>query len=200
MKDDAGLVTENIGPDDVVWAVPDADWQLQVPLPKQGYEQYSPFDLVLLAIIRAHPKEGKGNAPEENECERLRQARMALLGEPGLKGGLSRTDDEIVLKVARQVLEDIVAGKEGEVKLAPLIRKFALPHYEPEELDRSEESANSVVRRLSTHFDKHRDEFLARVTTPDYYAQARIDRIIDKILDRLESLGVSISREAEPRT
>jgi hypothetical protein len=199
MRGDAGIGTDNIGPDDVVWMVPGAGGELEVPLPKLGYEQYSPFDLVLLAIVRARPKEGKGRAPDTNEYERLRQARTALFGEPGLDLGLTRADDEILLRVGRQVFEDIVAHKGGEVELAPLIRKFAAPHYKQEELARSVEAENPTVRRLSAYFDKHRDEYLARVTTPDYYAQARIDRIIDEILDRLESLGVSVGRGSQPR-
>ena len=188
-----------IGPDDVVWMVRDGEGRLRTPLPKLGYERYSPFDLVLLAIIRAHPKEG-GKAPDESEYGRLRQARTALFGEPGLDLGLSRADDEILLRVARQVFEDIFAGKGGEVELAPLIRRFAAPHYKPEELVRTEQYENSIVRRLITHFEKHRDEYLTRVTTPDYYARARIDRTIDEIFDRLELLGVSVDRKAEPRT
>jgi hypothetical protein len=77
VRRDAGMVTENIGPDDIVWLAPGADGELAVRLPTQGYEQFSPFDLVLLAIIRAHPKEGKRNTPDANEYERLRQARRA---------------------------------------------------------------------------------------------------------------------------
>jgi hypothetical protein len=122
-----------------------------------------------------------------------------LFGEPGLDLGHSRADDEILLRVARQVLEDIVAHKGGEVKLAPLIRKFAAPHYKPEELARTEEKENPIIRRLIRYFEEQRDEFLTRVTTPDYYAQARIDGTIVEILDRLESLGVRSRPQAEPR-
>jgi hypothetical protein len=192
MKDDVGMVTENIGPDDVLWMVPDAEGRLKVPLPKLGDEQHSPFDLVLLAIIRAHRKNGTGELPEG---KRLKRARTALFGKPKRRAGLSRTVDEILLKVGRQVFEDIVADKGREVELAPLIRKFAAPHYKPEELDRTEETETPTVRRLISQFEKRRDEYLARVTTPDYYDFARIFSIIDQILDRLESLDVRVARQ-----
>ena len=78
LRGDAGMGGGSIGPDDVVWIAPDADGQLEVRLPRQGYEQYSPFDLILLAIIGANPKGG-------NEHERLRDAKRALFGAPQLE-------------------------------------------------------------------------------------------------------------------
>jgi hypothetical protein len=186
------MVTENIGPDDVAWPVPDAEGRLRVPLPALGYEQYSPFDLVLLAIIRAHRKNGTGELPEG---KRLKRARTALFGKPKRRAGLSRTDDEILLKVGRQVFEAIVDGTGDDVELARLIREAAPPHYKPEELVRTEETENPIVRRLISQFEKRRDEYLARVTTPDYYDFARIFSIIDQILDRFESLDVRVARQ-----
>jgi hypothetical protein len=53
MKADVGIGLEKIGAEDVVWLTPDGDGELEFRLPKQGYEQYSPVDLILLAIIRA---------------------------------------------------------------------------------------------------------------------------------------------------
>jgi hypothetical protein len=47
IRGDARLVTENIGPDDIYWPERDAEGQLRVPLPKLGYERYSPFELEL---------------------------------------------------------------------------------------------------------------------------------------------------------
>ena len=105
-----GMGTENIGPDDVVWLTRDSNGRLEVRLPR-GYEQYSPFDYVLLAIIRAHPKASARKSSDANERERMGRARKALFGKSALGQKHSRTDDEILLKVARQVLEAMVSGK-----------------------------------------------------------------------------------------
>ena len=111
----------------------------------------------------------------------------------------TRADDEILLKVARQVLQAIVDGKGNAIALVPLIRGSAAPHYKPEELTRSDDAESRVVCRLIDRFDRHRDDLLTRVTTRDDYARAQVLRIIDEILDRLESLGVSVRREELPQ-
>jgi hypothetical protein len=121
MKADVGIGLEKIGADDVVWLTPDGDGELEFRLPKQGYEQYSPVDLILLAIIRAYPKEGQRKRPDANEHERLKDARDALFGTPKLDRGRPGTEDEILLKVAWSLHEAIVAGKGDEVKLTSLI-------------------------------------------------------------------------------
>ena len=192
LRGDAGMGGGSIGPDDVVWIAPDADGQLEVRLPRQGYEQYSPFDLILLAIIGANPKGG-------NEHERLRDAKRALFGAPQLNSAYSRTDDKILLKVARLVIEEIVADRGREIKLAALVRTVAGLHYKPEELVRSEDGENKIVRHLIDRFEKHRDDFLTRATTREDFGRARNLRIIDEIFERLESLAVKVSRKGVPR-
>jgi hypothetical protein len=97
------------------------------------------------------------------------------------------------------VLESIVAGNGDSIELAPLIRESASAHYPLERLERSEDAANSIVRRLSDHFDKRRDEYLARVTNRDFFFRARTLALIDQIFDRLERLRVNVTRDGMPR-
>jgi hypothetical protein len=190
---------ENIGADEIVWMAPGEDGELEVRLPKDGYEQYSPFDLILLGIIRAHPREGQRKRPDANEHERLGRARAALFGSPELDRGRPRTDDEILLKVARGVLEAIVAGNGDEVELASLMREAATPYYKAEELARNGDSESRIIRRLITHFERDRDELLTRMTLRADWRRARNLKTIGEILDRLESLGVEVSRESVPQ-
>jgi hypothetical protein len=206
MKDDAGLGLENISADDIVWLTPGNDGELDVHLSE-------PLDLVLFGIIRANPKAEKHS--ERSDRQRLKQARAALLGksrrDPGLANtsllgksrrdpGLTKSDDKILLKVARRVLERIVAGSGASIELAPLIREHALTDYTPESLERSEDGANSIVRRLIDHFDKCRDEYLTRVTTRDDFGRARDLRLVNEIFERLERLRVEVARDGMPRT
>ena len=58
LRGDAGMGGGSIGPDDVVWIAPDADGQLEVRLPRQGYEQYSPFDRFSLPSSAPTQREG----------------------------------------------------------------------------------------------------------------------------------------------
>jgi hypothetical protein len=91
-------------------------------------------------------------------------------------------------------------AREGDsVELAPLIREFASTHYTYERLKRSEDGENSIIRRLTDHFDKRRDEYLTRVRMRDDYDRARNLTLIDEILDRLKQLGVRVVREGMPR-
>jgi hypothetical protein len=199
MKRDPAVRIGNITADDIVWLTPGKDGELDIRLPEQGYEQYSPLDLVLLGIIRAHPKAEKQRDSDKSDKQRLKQAKMALLGKSWRDPGLTNADDKILLKVARRVLESIFAGEGDSVELAPLIREFATTHYTCERLKRSEDGENSIIRRLTEHFDKRRDEYLTRVTTRDDYDWARKLTLIDEIFDRLERLCVKVAREGMPR-
>jgi len=189
MKDDAGLGLENISADDIAWLTPGNDGELDVHLSE-------PLDLVLLGIIRANPKAEKHS--ERSDRQRLKQARAALLGKSRRDPGLAKSDDKILLKVARRVLERIAAGSGASIELAPLIREYALTEYTPESLERSEDGANSIVRRLIDHFDKCRDEYLTRVTTRDDFGRARDLRLVNEIFDRLERLRVNVVRDGMP--
>jgi hypothetical protein len=199
MRGDVGMGLEKIGAEDVVWLTPDGDGELELRLPKQGYEEYSPVDLILLAIIRAYPKEGQRKRPDANEHERLKRARDAMFGTPKLDRGHPKRDDEILLRVAWSLHEAIFAGKGDEVKLTSLIREAAAPYYKAAELGRSDESENLIVRRLIDHFESRRDEFLTRATTRDDWYRGQTLKTIGEILDRLESLGVKVRREALPQ-
>jgi hypothetical protein len=199
MRGDVGMGLEKIGAEDVVWLTPGGDGELEFRLPKQGYEQYSPVDLILLAIIRAYPKEGQRKRPDANEHERLKRARDAMFGTRKLDRGRPKRDDEILLKVAWSLHEAIFAGKGDEVKLTSLIREAAAPYYKVGELGRSDESKNRIVSRLMNHFKRRRDEFLTRATTRDDWNRGHTLKTIGEILDRLESLGVKVRREALPQ-
>jgi hypothetical protein len=193
MKDDAGLGLENIAADDIVWLTPGKGGELDIHLPD------SPLDLVLLGIIRANPKAEEQRDSERSDRQRLKRARAALLGKSRRDPRFTDADDEILLKVAPRVLESIVAGNGDSIELAPLIRESASAHYPLERLERSEDAANSIVRRLSDHFDKRRDEYLARVTNRDFFFRARTLALIDQIFDRLERLRVNVTRDGMPR-
>ncbi len=79
------------------------------------------------------------------------------------------------------------------------MRTVAGLHYKPEELARSEDGENKIVRHLIDRFEKHRDDFLTRATTREDFGRARNLRIIDEIFERLESLAVKVSRKRVPR-
>jgi hypothetical protein len=193
MKDDADLSLENISADDIVWLTPGKDGGLDVHLPD------SPLDLILLGIIRANPEAAEEKDSERSNRRRLKKARAALLGKSPRDRGLTNADDKILLKVARQVLESIVAGNGDSTELAPLIRESASTHYPRATLERSEDGANSIIRRLTDNFDKRRDEYLARVTNTDFFSRARTLALIDQIFDRLERLRVNVMRDGMSR-
>ena len=199
MKRALGPRPWNVTADDMVWLTPGKDGELDIHLPEQGYEQYSPLDLVLLGIIRANPKAEKQRDSGKSDRRRLKQARTALLGKSQRDPGLTDADDRILLKVARRVLETIFAGEGDSVELAPVIRKFASAHYTDERLKRSEDGENSIIRRLTDHFDMRRDEYLTRVTMKDGYDRASNLTLIHEIFDRLERLCVKVVREGMPR-
>jgi len=131
-----GLGKENIGPGDIVWMVPGADGELTVQLPEEGYEQYSPFDLLLMAIIDAHPRSGARTRADGVEHERLAKARAAIFGNrksPSKKPGGGqkgpRKDETILLAVAKSVVAEIVRNRGKDVDLADLIRRKAAGAY-----------------------------------------------------------------------
>ena len=198
MKRDASVRIGNITAHDIVWLTPGKDGELDIHLPEKGYEQYSPLDLVLLGIIRANPKAEKRADSDKSDRQRLKQARAGLLGKSQRDPGLTNADDKILLKVARRVLESIFARKGETVVLAPLIREAASTHYTYKSLKRSEDGENSIIRRLTDHFDKRRDEYLTRVTMRDDYDRASNLTLIHEIFDRLEQLGVKVVREGMP--
>lgn len=199
VKCDPGVRIGNITADDISWLTPGLDGELGSHLPEQGYEQYSPLDLVLLGIMRANPRAGKQRDSDRSDRQRLKQARTALLGKSRRDPGLTNADDKILLKVARRVLESIFARKGDTVELAPLIREFASTRYTYERLKRSEDGENAIIRRLTDHFDKRRDEYLTRVTSRNDYDRATNLTLIDEIFDRLEQLCVKVVREGMPR-
>jgi hypothetical protein len=199
MKRDPGVRFGNITADDISWLTPGIDGELGTHLPEQGYEQYSPPDLVLLGIIRANPRAGKPRDSDRSDRQRLKQARTALLGKSRRDPGLTNADDKILLKVARRVLESIFARKGDSVELAPLIREAASTHYTSDKLKRSEDGENSIVRRLTDHFDRRRDEYLTRVTSRNDYDRASNLTLIDEMFDRLEQLRIKVVREGVPR-
>ena len=195
VKRDPSVRFGNITADDISWLTPGKDGELGTHLPEQGYEQYSPLDLVLLGIIRANPRPEKQRDADRSERHRLKQARTALLGKSQRDPGLTDADDKILLKVPRRVLESIFARKGDAVELAPLIRECASTHYAYERLKRSEDGENAIIRRLTDHFDKRRDDYLTRVTGQNDYDRASNLTLIDEIFDRLERLGVKVVRE-----
>jgi hypothetical protein len=199
MKRTPGPRSWNITADDIVWLAPGKDGELDIHLPEQGYEQYSPLDLVLLGIIRANQKAGKQRDSERSDRQRLKQARTALLGKSQRDPGLTNADDRILLKVARRVLESIFAGEGDSIELAPLIREYASAHYTEEKLKRSDDGENSIIRRLADYFEKCRDEYLTRVTCRNDYDRASNLTLIHEIFDRLEQLCVKVVREGMPR-
>jgi hypothetical protein len=107
VKRDPAVRMGNITADDIVWLTPRKDGELGTYLLEQGYEQYSPLDLVLLGIIRANPGAGKQRDSDRSDRQRLKQARAALLGKSRRDPGLVNTDDKILLKVARRVLRAV---------------------------------------------------------------------------------------------
>jgi hypothetical protein len=199
MKRDPTVRFGNITADDSIWLTPGKDGELDVHLPEQGYEQYSPLDLILLGIIRANPKAEKQRYSDRSDRQRLKQARTALLGKSRRDPGLTNADDEILLRVARRVLESVVAREADSIELAPVIREFASTHYTDERLKRSEDGENPIIRRLTDHFDKRRDEYLTRVTTRHDFDRARTITLIDEIFDRLERLRVKVLRGPMPQ-
>jgi hypothetical protein len=199
MKRAPGSRPWTITADDIVWLTPAKDGELDIHLPEQGHEQYSPLDLVLLGIVRANPTTEKQRNSERSERERLKQARTAVLGKSQRDPGLTNADDRILLKVARRVHDTIFARKGDTVELAPLIRQAASAYYTYEQLKRSEDGENATIRRLADHFEKRRDEYLTRVTMRDDYERAGNLTLINEIFDRLKRLGVKVGREGMPR-
>lgn len=190
MKADVGLGLENISPEDVVWIGDDGELDPEQILEKHGYDPYTPLELLLLSIIDAHPP---GKDDIRSRQTRLDEALKALTSKPGRRGPGVVDDYDKLLRIAWRYHEQ--RFRDGtDPSLAPIIRECL--EATGDDSRRPEDGENSNVKRLKAKFYKNKDLLLTRVTSEMDFDRMDKIRVLTKIADQLQSLGIEVSRSS----
>lgn len=191
MRADLGRGKENITAADVEWVGEDGKLDEDALLAKHGYEPETALDMILRAVIAAHPKRNSSLAA------RLEFAKSALFGNAP-RGRRTSDDYEILLDIAWEYFNEQFKFDEPkpfkEVELAPLIRKalekrYAAPHRTGA---RAESGENSDVHRLARKFSKDRNVLLIRVASEMNADRVDFTKKVRKVARRLQQLNVEL--------
>ncbi len=190
-KGNEGKGTENISPDSLGWIGDDGRLYGDDLLSEQGFDPDPPLELIVLAIIDAHPVENN-----TDRQERLEIAMEALTGSRR-KRGMNEIDDyDILLEVAwRYFLEFVDQGMSPpKRRITPIVRQVIeqLPKDDP----RLRATLDSNVRRIQRKFTRDYDLLLRRVTSERDWHRMDIVGEIYKIVDRMGDLGIPVDKRS----
>jgi hypothetical protein len=174
------------GPEDRAWLGDESTLDSEALLKTAHHDPELALDLILLAIIDAHPKE---NQPQ-SRLERLDRARAALTGVERKRGNDDKDDYDLLLAIAWDYFVAWAPGQKSPA-LAPIIRRRVerLPQKDP----RRGISAEADVHRLRRKFNASRDLLLARVSSDDDHDRMDRIRAFNHLIELLHQGGVPVT-------
>jgi hypothetical protein len=185
MADHEGRGLERFGPEDVYPLELDPDL-LEEQLNKYGFDPFSPLEMLLEAIIAAHPMGGKDTQ------SRLTDALLALLGS-SKQGRRSVDDYDLLLDVAWKYHQSRLHNNNAE--LSAIIRECYAHHNPLMPLSKGSDAEKSMIKRIMNKLHVNKALLLARVTSE--MDCARMDNIIKlrRVAEFLQQLGVELDQD-----
>ena len=182
MQGHAGRGVENLGPEDCAWLGKDGNIDPDEILKANGYDPDPPLELILGAIIDAHPA-------KDSRQDRLENALEALTGVKRKRGMNSKNDYDLLLQIAWEYHVAHLNGEEYETEVAP-IAKRVIERLPPNDPRKPRAGLISVIRRLVRKFNKDRDLLLTRATSQmDWFRMHDVNAIRD-VVKKIEELGI----------
>lgn len=183
---DQGLGTEAISSASLPWVGRDGTFDAEEMLLRHGYDDQSPLELLVRAIVAGHPTQ-----PEQIDL-RVESALEALTGQAPRAGPKPKNDTLVLLEIGARRHHALMNRTRQSLWsiIDDLIDERGAPSRE--------QSRESYHRRLQRKFDKHEDLICSRATHQQDADRMLLSDKLHKILDQLREIGIESDSSVLP--
>jgi len=180
---------ETLRPQDVimcescVWLGVDLKLDPDELLKQTGYEPESALQLIIGAIVDAHP-----DTTGRTRSQRIDAAEAELLGFKRQRGNDSSDDEDILRAVGRRYFRKWLEDSEHEIEVGPIVREVLAEAKAEGWVTKGTE--DNAVRRIRRKFVADRDCILARATSELKWNLPQFHARLLRIFEELKDLGV----------